>query len=107
MFYSCIIKLHYVVYVLIPYLGISRHKTVDIAVDLLEDESTIHKRETALFNKRRKIKMSREIDLEHRLELSQKKASKSQLKHPALRTLMKTARLWLALRAASRLSLYF
>lgn len=48
--------MYYIVFVVILYLGISRHKTVDIVVDLLEDESTIHKRKTPLFNKKRKIK---------------------------------------------------
>lgn len=55
-FYSFIIIMHYVVYVVILYLWLSRHETVDIVVNLLEDESTIHKRETTLFNKKCKRK---------------------------------------------------
>lgn len=91
----------------ISHLGVSRHKAVHVVVDLLEDEASVHESKAALRGKKAK-----QIDFWNFTSMCKPQRSfysESALFQSGRRepTLMNTARLWLALRAASRLSLYF
>lgn len=102
-------------------LGVSRHKAVHVVVDLLEYKASVHEGEAALWKSLMDLVFAFKSELLAQNLHSQRcgilmlypKPKSTLLRlinfivSGEMPTLMNTAKLWLALRAASRLSLYF